>query len=165
MKFLKAIFLLLTLSTILSCSEQENFQSLQPPIMFQSGDECHVCGMIITRFPGPKGQAFDKRGKQIRKFCSTVDLLSWYLQPENKSNVVEIYVHDMAQIDWRSPDDTKLINARKATYVLGSNRKGSMGNTIASFKKLSDADNFILKFGGSLINFNQLTVDILVDIN
>ena len=71
----------------------------------------------------------------------------------------------MAQIDWKSPDDTKLINARKATYVLGSNRKGSMGNTIASFKKLSDADNFILKFGGSLINFNQLTVDILVDIN
>ena len=161
---LRSIIQLLILSLLISCGEQSETRSVQAPIHFQSGEECHVCGMVILRFAGPKGQAFDKRSKQMQKFCSTLDLLSWYLQPENKSNVQEIYVHDMAQVDWQLPDDTKLIDARKAFYVIGSNKKGSMGKTVASFANLVDAENFIKSNQGSVFNFKELTLENLIEI-
>jgi len=154
------IRLLLALSltlSILGCSDSKENTQKQPPIIFESGDECHLCGMLIVQFPGPKAQAFESRSPRIRKFCSTTDMFSWYLQPENKPNINEIYVHDMAQNNWEKPDDARLIDARTAFYVIDSSRKGSMGKTISSFAKMLDATNFSNQWGGQVITFEQIT--------
>ena len=163
MNIFRAVIFFLVSSFLFSCGEQNTTKSVRAPISFQSGEECHVCGMTILRFQGPKGQAFDKRSKHVRKFCSTIDLFSWYLQPENKSNVKEIYVHDMAQADWASPNDAKLIDARTAFYVIGSNKKGSMGKTIASFASLFDAKKFVENNEGSIFNFFVLIIENLIE--
>src|SRR5690606_37571920 len=74
-------FFIVTLMLLLGgCGEAEKAVSLEP-VALHGDDECHVCGMVIADFPGPKGQAVEKAG--VRKFCSTAEMLGWWLQPEN----------------------------------------------------------------------------------
>src|SRR5690606_8119875 len=97
------------------------------------GDECEVCGMLIDGFPGPKGQAFIRQRSAPLKFCSTVDLWSWMLQPEIEGVLEAAYVHDMTAVDWERPDDDRYVDARAAWYVAGHSQRGAMGPTLASF--------------------------------
>ncbi|WP_196140993.1 nitrous oxide reductase accessory protein NosL [Aliikangiella sp. G2MR2-5] len=144
-----------------ACGQSDKTPAKLDPVAFEKSDECHVCGMVISRFEGPKGQAFDKRSKQAKKFCSTKELIFWYLQPENQHNVIEMYVHDMAKTPWNSPDDEHLISARDAFYVLGSDLKGSMGGTLATFISVNDAAKFSKEHGGEVVTFNGLTLEVL----
>jgi copper chaperone NosL len=143
-----------------ACSESEEVSGAKPgPVHFESGDECHVCGMAITRFPGPKGEAIAGRQEQVRKFCSTRDMFSWVLQPENVNRDYVLYVHDMAQTDWEQPDDTSLIDAREAWFVVGSERSGAMGPTLASFADQSDAEAFAGEHGGEILAFSEVRME------
>lgn len=141
------------------CSGGEEQAPAKPdPVHFSTGDECHVCGMAITRFPGPKGQAFTEREQHTRKFCSTKDMFAWFLQPENAGRDHTLYVHNMAQTDWNAPDDTRLIDAREAWYVVGSNRAGAMGPTLASFASEIEAKGFAEEYGGEVLPFDGITM-------
>ena len=60
-----------------ACSEDKKATEVTEvvgPVAFESGDECHVCGMIITELPGAKAQAVESRSTAVRKFCSTQDM-------------------------------------------------------------------------------------------
>ncbi|MFO7994039.1 MAG: nitrous oxide reductase accessory protein NosL [Marinobacter sp.] len=141
------------------CSEsQEQVTEKPAPVHIESGDECHVCGMAITRFPGPKGEAITAREQQVNKFCSTRDMFTWALQPENAKRDHTLYVHDMAQTDWEHPDDTALIDAREAFFVVGSERTGAMGPTLASFASENSALEFANEFGGEVVKFQDVTM-------
>jgi len=144
-----------------ACSPSEQDQVKQPAVAFEASDECHVCGMVIGRFPGPKGQAFETRSGQMKKFCSTMEMIYWYLQPENRPNVTDLYVHDMAKTPWGDPQDTHLISAKQAYYVIGSDLQGSMGPTLASFSTQKAANDFIKDHGGKPIDFKSLTLTLL----
>ena len=145
-----------------ACSNEESTSTIKnAPIAIESGDECHLCGMVISEFPGPKGEIFEGRKSHVRKFCSTRDLMSWYLQPENKPNSKEIYVHDMNRSDWNSPDNEHMINAKDAWFVAGSKMKGAMGPTLGSFAEKDQADKFATKHGGKVLGFDQITIEIL----
>lgn len=151
-----------SLFILAACSSEEaTEQTNNVPVAIESGDECHLCGMVITEFPGPKGELFEGRKNHIRKFCSTRDLMSWYLQPENKPNSKEIYVHDMSRSDWNSPSDDHMINAKSAWYVVGSAKKGAMGPTLATFAQKDAAEKFAAQHGGSLLEFEDITMEIL----
>ncbi|TNE73542.1 MAG: nitrous oxide reductase accessory protein NosL [Gammaproteobacteria bacterium] len=146
--------------TILSaCGDAQEHAAAKPaPVNFESGDECHVCGMAISGFPGPKGEAITESDQQVRKFCSTKDMFAWALQPENRNRNHTLYVHDMAQTQWASPDDTALIDAREAVYVVGADRMGAMGPTLASFAKKEDARSFVEQHGGEMLMFPDVTL-------
>lgn len=152
-----AVFILFTLT---ACSgNEEQATTKTAPVHFQSGDECHVCGMLIEGFPGPKGQAITEKGQHVRKFCSTRDMFAWALQPENVNRQHTLYVHDMAQTEWQSPNDTVLIDAREAFYVVGSGRAGAMGPTLASFGTESAAQEFMKEYGGKVLEYSEITLD------
>lgn len=154
------IVFLTALLLLTGCSGGEEQTGARPdPVHFNAGEECHVCGMAITRFPGPKGQAFTEREQHTRKFCSTRDMFAWLLQPENASRDHTLYVHNMAQTDWKAPDDTQLIDARQAWYVVGSNRPGAMGPTLASFATETGASGFAKEYGGEVLPFDAITMD------
>lgn len=153
---------LLLLLLCCGCQQEADTDRLQQaPVAFIESDECHVCGMIIMRFPGPKGQTYISHREQPLKFCSTRDLFAWLLQPETTAIVQEIYVHDMAQTDWAHPHDTRLVNARLAWYVLGSERTGAMGPTLVSFALQHDAQKFAHQYGGRLLQFDDISLQVL----
>ncbi|WP_166258189.1 nitrous oxide reductase accessory protein NosL [Marinobacter salicampi] len=151
---------LVTLLALIGCSGDEEQVVVKPePVYFESGDECHVCGMVIERFPGPKGQAIQPDDKVVRKFCSTRDMFSWLLQPENVKRNHVLYVHDMAQTHWEAPDDTALVDAREAFFVVGSGLSGAMGPTLGAFADQADARAFADEHGGQVVAFEEITLE------
>jgi len=158
--------LIIGVTTLTSCSDEtEQQQMLHTAVAIESADECHLCGMLITRFDGPKGEVFRKEtGDQVFKFCSTRDLFSYYLDPENKRNVAQMLVHDMSKMPWGSDsiDDKYFIDAKTAWYVAGSEKTGAMGETLASFSQQSDAQAFAKEFGGKVISFADINYDVLM---
>lgn len=146
------------------CGEPEDAAKDFPPIAIEAGDECHVCGMSITNFPGPKGEAYLRGKKFPLKFCSTRDLFSYLLQPENQGNVSQIYVHDMGATDWTHPADSAFVDARTAWFVAEQPLKGAMGPTLASFKNREDAMAFVERHGGEVLRFNEITLEILANL-
>lgn len=160
---LRKLLLSIVLVTVIGCSEQsEQQQVIHQAVAIESSDECHLCGMLITNFSGPKAELFRKGvteadGNSVKKFCSTRDMFSFYLDPENKRNVTTILVHDMSKAPWNAPNDSYFIDARKAWYVVGSDKTGAMGKTLASFSAKTDADAFATEFGGTVIDFNAVS--------
>lgn len=144
------------------CERKEERRELVKKIVaIESGDECHLCGMLIGEFPGPKGEMYLRRDPQIKKFCSTRDMLSFYLQPENTHQTDAMFVHDMAVTPWDNPDDNVFIDAKTAWYVSGMSKKGAMGGTLASFSTRETANQFIVESGGELLSFDQITLTLL----
>lgn len=161
-----AIVFTMTATSIMSCSDNvEQEKVIHQAVAIESGDECHLCGMLITRYDGPKGEAFRKeQGEKVFKFCSTQDLFSFYLDPENTRNVDQMFVHDMSKMPWGkdSIDDKHFIDARTAWYVSGSKKMGAMGKTLASFSEQSDAQAFATEFGGQVVSFDEINLDTLL---
>ena len=170
MKYYKLLALIVALSivvtAVISCSDNtEQQQVIHQAVAMETSDECHLCGMLITRFDGPKGEVFRKEaGEQVFKFCSTRDMFSYYLDPENKRNVAQMLVHDMSKMPWgsNSIDDKYFIDAKAAWYVAGSEKTGAMGPTLASFSQQKDAQTFAKEFGGQVLNFKDINFDTLM---
>lgn len=150
-----------------ACSEDKKATEVTEvvgPVAFESGDECHVCGMIITELPGAKAQALESRSTAVRKFCSTQDMLSWWLQPENQNLKAELYVHDVAKTPWEHPQDEHLIDARTAFYVLGSSVQGAMGPSLVSFGTREAAELFADTKGGRVLSWQQMDLTVLQEL-
>tara|TARA_B110000467_G_C18281091_1_gene458629 strand:- start:674 stop:1189 length:516 start_codon:yes stop_codon:yes gene_type:complete len=148
-----------------ACSDKESQQQMiHKAVAMESSDECHLCGMLITHFDGPKGEVFRKElGDKVIKFCSTRDMFSYYLDPENTRNVSQMLVHDMSKMPWGSDsiNDKYFIDAKEAWYVVGSEKTGAMGKTLASFSLQGDAAAFAKKFGGKALAFKAINQDSL----
>lgn len=156
-------FLALLLAVGLAgCGEKEEVEQALDPVAFHDSDECHVCGMIISDFPGPKGQAVEKGG--VKKFCSTAEMLGWWLQPENRIGGAKLYVHDMGRSQWAAPDDSHLIDATQAFYVVGlanSGLKGAMGAVLGVFSEQSAAQKLASMHGARVLRFAEIDQAVL----
>lgn len=155
--FLKSVRALIVVAIVLglaACDKTEKESARLEPVAFHDSDECHVCGMVITRFPGPKGQAVAPA--KTRKFCSTAEMLGWWLQPENQNLGAELYVHDMGRSDWNSPNDEHLIDATSAWYVAGTELKGAMGVVLATFSEEQAARALADEHDGRVLRFEQI---------
>lgn len=147
---------------LLACNEPEVVQQNLAPVAFHDNDECHVCGMIITDFPGPKGQAVSK--SQTKKFCSAAEMLGWWLQPENRIGDTKLYVHDMGRSDWAKPDDSHLIDATQAFYVVDladSGLSGAMGAVLASFADEQAARKLAATHNARVLTFAEIDQRVL----
>lgn len=161
-----ALAVLLIAATLAGCGRSEQpGRSDAPPVPIEAGDECHVCGMLIGTFPGPKGEVYVRGSDRPLKFCSTRDLFSALLQPEMKPAVRQVYVHDMGATDWQHPADSAFVDGRGAWYVTGHDLRGAMGPTLASFARREDAERFAAEHGGRVIRFNDITLEMLATLN
>ncbi len=157
-----AVLLVLAVFGLTGCNEGSAEKVMaQKAMAIESADECHLCGMLIARFPGPKGQVYERGIKQNMKFCSTRDMFAYALDPEHKHNIQSVFVHDMAVNPWDEPGEDTYIDAREAWFVVGSTKKGAMGPTLGSFKTKESAESFAKEFGGELKRFDELTLNII----
>ena len=155
----RALAGLLVCLLLTACDKPEQTTYNDLASAFHPSDECHVCGMIITGFPGPKGQVVEPGG--IKKFCSTAEMLGWWLQPENHHGDAKLYVHDMGRSTWNTPDDSHLIDAKNAFYVIGSGLKGAMGVVLASFSNQQAAEKLAADSGGRVLRFSDIDLALL----
>ncbi|MEH6579551.1 MAG: nitrous oxide reductase accessory protein NosL [Amphritea sp.] len=163
---LRVMLLILPLGLLQGCGgEDETTAMVRQAIAIESSDECHLCGMIISNFPGPKGQLYSRGINGNMKFCSTRDMFAFIVDPENQHNIQQAFVHDMAITPWDHPDEETYIDAKQAFYVIGHGKKGAMGPTLGSFSKQADAEAFAESEGGRVLTFDQITLDVLISMN
>ncbi|MBF0459291.1 MAG: nitrous oxide reductase accessory protein NosL [Nitrospirae bacterium] len=117
---------------------------------------CAVCGMILVDFPGAKGQIHYADGK-YDVFCGTMDMLTFYFQPDTSKNIAAIFTNDMGDADWK----TKWIDARKAFYVVDAKKSGAMGDPYMPFLKEEKAKNYAALYGGAVFRFDNITPEML----
>ncbi|MBU6955628.1 nitrous oxide reductase accessory protein NosL [Hahella sp. HN01] len=161
LKYSLCVLLIIALLGLAGCREPDREANAQlAAVDFEPSDECHICGMVIANLPGPKGEALLADGR-VFKFCSTYELFTWLLQPENRHLGSAVFVHDMSRTDWNKPDNDHLIDARTASYVMGAKVKSGMGASLASFKSKEDAKVFMANNGGRLLDYKQINLDSL----
>lgn len=151
----------LMISLLLAGCGESKPEALASPVPIRAGDSCHVCGMLIEHFPGPKGEAFLDRQGEALKFCSTLDLFTFLKQPENETRLSHAYVHDIGVTTWGEPSDEGFIRAEEAWYVVGHGQPGAMGHTLASFAERGDAEAFRETHGGELLAYSDIDLDLL----
>ena len=127
------------------------------PQEITTGTVCALDGMLLKDYPGPKAQIHYSKGERDF-FCDTVEMFSIYLRPEQQKHVTAMFTQDMGKADWAQPQG-HWIDAKKAFYVLGSKRTGSMGPTLASFATETAAQAFAQQYGGKVLRFDQVTLD------
>ncbi len=159
-KLMKRIFLICTL-LLVACGHGDNEPYAHVSAHIDGHDRCHMCGMMVKKHPGPKGLVTLKSVDDSPKFCSTRDMFIYALQPENKRQIENIWVHDMATTDWIYPDDNQFIDATKAWYVYGSNREAVMGVAVAPFSSLEAAEVFVQQYGGDVFEYEQIDLSLL----
>jgi len=129
------------------------------PVELNRNHACRVCGMIGVDFPGAKAQMHYKNTK-VDSFCCTLDMFSFYLQPDRPRNIAVIYVNNMGEADWEHPRN-HWIDAQKALYVYGGDIMGPMGEALVPFLDLKDAETYVKKHGGKIYRFDEVTMDML----
>ena len=144
---------------LVACDKATSPPAVEASLAFHPSDECHVCGMVINDFPGPKGAAVG--AGDVKKFCSPAEMLGWWLQPENHRADVKLYVHDMGRSQWSTPDDAHLIDARTAYFVIGSGLKGAMGVVLASFSDPQAAEKLARDTGGRVLRLEDINQEVL----
>ncbi len=121
-------------------------------------DTCPVCGMFVAKYPEWIGTVLYKDG-HAHHFDGAKDLFK-YLQDLSKwapghqlSNITAIGVTEYYGL--------KLIDARKAYYVIGSDVLGPMGHELIPLETLEDAKEFLADHGGeTILQFDQIDAEL-----
>jgi len=162
-RFLITVFAALLLG---ACGEDDQQLAAQAPAPKALTRDAigYYCNMIVADHLGPKGQVLISGRDQPLWFASARDTIVFTLLPEEPKNIAAIYVNDMGRASWDHPQNDTWIDARKAWYVIGSNRVGGMGAPEAvPFAEKADAESFADQYGGQAVAFADVPGDYVLD--
>jgi nitrous oxide reductase accessory protein NosL len=114
-------------------------------------ESCRVCGMYIDQYQKSAAELVFKDGKK-EYTCGVACMLREVEDAGGISAFQSVKVHD-----WVSGE---LVDAQAATYVLGSNVIPDMVPNYIAFAKREEAEAFVAKEGGEVIDFKIAYDDI-----
>ena len=136
---LKKLVLTLTLTTVLF-----SFNKNVPSGTIMGTESCPVCNMKVKKFY-KTSHAVKYKNNQKEHFCS-MHCISKTLK--KRKDIKSIYVVDA--------NSNKLINAKTATYVIGSSIPSTMGGkSKIAFSSKSAAKVFQKKHGGTIGSYTE----------
>ncbi len=136
---LKKLILLVTLTVALF-----SFNKSVSNGKIMGTSSCPVCHMNIKKFYKTSHAVVYNDGKK-EHFCSITCLAKTL---KERKDIKSIYAVDAST--------NKLINAKRATYVIGSDVPSTMGRVSRlAFASKSSAEAFKKKHGGKIGNFSQ----------
>lgn len=120
------------------------------------------CGMLITEHQGPKGQIQLDNPLPRLWFSSVRDALTYAAQEvANDGEIAGFWVNDMSKGTWEKPAPGSWVDARKAFFVIGSNKASGMGGGEAvPFGERSQADAFAKINGGHVVDYQTARQEI-----
>ena len=157
---------MVALAVLGGCNAERESQMPTPFALTQEAIG-RYCGMNVLEHDGPKGQIILSGMLEPIWFSSARDTIAFTLLPEEPKNIAAIYVSDMAAaVSWEKPGADNWIDARKAFYVLGSNRKGGMGvDEAVPFSTEAAAAEFVARHGGKIVRFADISLDHIRDVS
>jgi copper chaperone NosL len=122
-------------------------------------DKCPICGMFVYKYPDWMGQVIFKDGT-VNFFDGAKDLFKFYFNLEKYNP--EKTQKDIAAIYVTEYYDVKLMDARNAFFVIGSDVYGPMGKELIPFFTKEDAGAFKKDHKGTrILGFDQITPAII----
>ena len=122
-------------------------------------DRCPVCGMFVYKYPDWVG-VVKFSDHTTRFFDGAKDLFKFYF--DLKSYVPQKTQADISAIYVTEYYNVKLINARDAYYVIGSNVYGPMGHELIPFESEADAREFMRDHNGKrILKFKNIKPSII----
>ncbi len=116
-------------------------------IHVEKKEKCPVCGMFVYKYPRWVAQIFYKDGTHY-SFDGAKDMLKYYF--EHNENIDKILLRDYYS--------QRVIDAKKAFYVIGSDIYGPMGDELIPFANEEDAKTFMFEHkGANVIPFSKIT--------
>ena len=142
------------------CNDRKTAEAPPPQEMTASAIG-RYCGMNVMEHPGPKGQIILASRKEPVWFSSARDAISFTMLPEEPKDIRAIYVSDMAKApEWDKPGATNWVDAKQASFVIGSRMKGGMGGEEAvPFSDRGAAEKFAAENGGRVMAFAEVPKD------
>ncbi|MGE5514467.1 MAG: nitrous oxide reductase accessory protein NosL [Bacteroidota bacterium] len=143
-----------------ACGKKE--AAAPPPLAIPADAIGHFCNMAVSEHNGPKGQIVLKGQPQPVWFTSARDAIAFTMLPEEPKDILAVYVSDMGKsASWDHPDIW--VEARRAVFVIGSNRMGGMGAAEAvPFSERTAAESFAAANGGSVVDFQHVPQDYIL---
>jgi nitrous oxide reductase accessory protein NosL len=139
-------FLLLTLGLCLSAASPASAMQAPLPADVQLSPSCHHCGMDRDKFSHSRMVIEYEDGSAIATcslHCAAVEL----------ANTIDKIPVMLRVADY---DGKELIEADKAVWVMGGNKKGVMtAKAKWAFAGRPAADRFILANGGGIVTFDE----------
>lgn len=142
-----AVFMILSLTLLNLNAKSFNKSASVEPVLIQEGKEkqwCPICGMNLKMFYKTSHASKLQNGTK-RQYCSMRCL------------VVDMQEYGIDENDIRVVDakTQKLIDAKKAHYLLGSKVKGTMSKiSKLAFENIDDAKAFKKKYKGKIVDFD-----------
>jgi copper chaperone NosL len=154
--FIHAAFVLSVATLSWACSDAQR-ENIPAPQVLTRDAVGYICGMTVLDHNGPKGQVFLTDRKQPLWFTSVRDTIAFTRLPGEPKNIAAIYVTDIGRSSWNQPEAGTWIDARKAFYVIGSDRMGGMQvREVVPFATRSGAEPFIEQHGGEVYVFDSI---------
>lgn len=146
------------------CNDRKAAEAPPPPQELTQVAMGHYCGMNVLEHAGPKGQIILASRLQPVWFSSARDTLSFTMLPEEAKDIRAIYVSDMGKApSWEEPGSANWIDARKASFVIGSRMKGGMGaDEAVPFSERDAAEKFAAENGGRVVAFPEVPKDYIL---
>jgi copper chaperone NosL len=108
--------------------------------------KCPICGMFVAKYPKWVAKISHEH---IHYFDGVKDMMKFIFTNEDKVEKANIEVTDYYTVTG--------IKAKKATYVVGSNVYGPMGNELIPFSTKEKAKEFAKNHGGKLYSFGDIS--------
>ncbi|MFQ5348256.1 MAG: nitrous oxide reductase accessory protein NosL [Rhodothalassiaceae bacterium] len=152
---------LLGLLLLAACGGPGEQQAPPPPAPLTRDAVGYFCGMIVVDHEGPKAQIHLRGQEEPLFFTSVRDAVAFTRLPDAPHDIVAFYVHDMARAQsWEHPGDEAWMEAEKAFYVIGSDRRGGMGAPEAvPFSSREAAERFVAQHGGRIVRLDGIPRD------
>jgi len=129
------------------------------PVQPSEKDKCPVCGMFVYKYPDWLAEIVLKDGS-VMFFDGAKDLYKYYFNipkyssGQSKKDIAAIFVMEYY--------DMKLMDARRAYFVIGSDVYGPMGHELIPFATDEDARAFMKDHKGKkILRFEEVTPDIM----
>lgn len=155
----------LVLLTALAASACDDGASKMPAAQEPpSSAVAEFCGLSMQEHAGPKAQLFVTGRATPYWFASVHDMFAFTLMPEEPRAIVAIYVNDMGRVhDWDHPEAGTWIDAHKAVFVIGSDRRGGMQEAEAvPFGDRAAAQAFVAANGGRTVGFAAMPTEYIL---
>lgn len=157
---MRATFGLICLLGLVACNPEPD-ASIPNPRELTREAIGHYCNMIVVDHAGPKAQIFLRSRKDPVWFSSVRDAFAFHFMPGEPKDIAVVYVNDMGRAaSWTSPGPGTWIKARDAHFVIGSERRGGMGQPEpVPFSSADAAATFAKTHGGRVVAFGDVPKD------
>jgi copper chaperone NosL len=132
--------LILMFFILISCS-------VEPKVIKYGDDHCFHCDMTVVD-KTHSAQYVTKKGKAY--MFDAVECLTMKINKEYNERDLEFIL----VADYVTPG--KLVDAKKATYLISEKIKSPMGANLSAFFDKKIADDYLEKHGGKLYTWNSL---------